>query len=175
MIKRIVRVSAQVCTVALLSIPTIFVNSTHPSRAANTNFSCLVNGGIPTTFFTRSDNGKLAIVRWTSQFGGLSSKQRCFAVSRNFQKNLDNGTLSLIIDGVINRQPVICGAVNASDDCTKDTLLFTLKPGSNPKEVIRNLFDKRGLAPGEVQSQASDDSRVVIKFEAYLSGLSPEP
>ncbi|WP_255348466.1 COP23 domain-containing protein [Calothrix sp. PCC 6303] len=156
-------------------MPTVFVNSTQPSRAANADFYCAVQGGIPTTFFTRSDNGKRAIVRWTSQVAGLSSKQRCFAVSRNFQKNLDNGTLILIIDGVVNRQRVICGAVNLNDDCTKETLLFTLKPGSSPKEVIRSLLDKRGLASGEVQSQTSDSSRVAIKFEAYLGGLIPEP
>jgi hypothetical protein len=171
MIKKIVRVFAQASTIALLSASTLFVNSTQPSRAGTTGFSCLISGGVPTTFFTPSDGGKLPIIRWTSQIGGLSNKQRCLAVSRNFQKNLDNGTLRTIVDGTINRQPVICGAESTTDRCRENTLLFTLKPGSNPRQVVQSLFDRNALAYGEIQNQSGDSSRVAIDFDAYLSGL----
>jgi Circadian oscillating protein COP23 len=171
MIKKIFGISAQVYTVALLSIPTILVNSTQTSYAANTSFYCAVEGGVHTTFFTGLDGERLPIVRWVSQFGGLSSKQRCLAVSRNFQKNLDNGTLRTIIDGKINRQPVICAAVSTTDGCNEGTLLFTLKPGSNPRKVLQGLFSAKGLERGEIQSQSGDGSRVAIDFDAYVTAL----
>jgi Circadian oscillating protein COP23 len=166
--------SVKVSTIALLSASAIAVTINQPSQAVSTDFFCGTNKGTPTTFARTSDGKKLPIIRWTSQLSGLSPQQRCQAVSRKFQKNFDNGTLITIISGTINKQPVICAAASTNDVCTESTVLFTLKPGSNPRKVIQSLFDRRALASGEIQNQSSDDSHIAIDFDAYLSGLTAE-
>ncbi len=174
MIMKIVTVSAQVSAIALLSASAILVNVSEPSNASSSTFHCGTSKGVLATFVTRSDKLRSPIIHWTSAIGGLNTKQRCQAISRKFQKNFDNGNLRTIISGRINKQPVICAAVSTNDGCTKSTVLFTLKPGSNPRKVVQSLLDKRGLASGEIQNQSSDDSQIAIDFDAYLSGLKPE-
>jgi hypothetical protein len=177
MLQKIVKVSAKLSkfsAIALLSVSAILVNVSEPSNASSSTFYCGTSKGVPATFVTTSDKRKLPIIRWTSRIGGLNTKQRCQAISRKFQKNFDNGNLRTIISGKINKQPVICGAASASDSCTESTVLFTLKPGSNPRRVVQKLFDTSALASGEIQNQSSDNSQIAIDFDAYLSGLKSE-
>ncbi|BDA76414.1 hypothetical protein CAL7716_105800 (plasmid) [Calothrix sp. PCC 7716] len=174
-IKQMINMIKKVCTIALMGISIVFINDNSPSHAFNQEFSCGISKGVPTTFLEKKDGKKLPIIRWTSKFGGLTPKQRCKAVSRNFQKIFDNQKLRMIISGKINKQPVICAAVSVNDDCTENTVLFTLKPGSNPRKVLQSLLDKRALISGEIQNQNSEASDIVIDFETYVSSLKPEP
>jgi hypothetical protein len=62
----------------------------------------------PTTY-AWTQRGKIAIVRWkTEQFPGYLPQKRCEEVSPRFQEAYENGTLSFITNGTMNRQPVIC-------------------------------------------------------------------
>ncbi|WP_315790894.1 COP23 domain-containing protein [Fischerella sp. JS2] len=145
-----------------------------PSYAGDTTFYCGQSNGVPTTF-VRTQNGKrLPVIRWVSQYfssKGLTPQQRCQQVSDRFQRSYDNGTLRYIKAGTLNKQPVVCAVIQKNAACTDTTLLFTLKPGSNPDATLRQIMDRRALAAGNTTNQSGGDTSndpVNIDVEAYL-------
>ncbi|MBW4633338.1 MAG: COP23 domain-containing protein [Iphinoe sp. HA4291-MV1] len=174
-------ISTQVLTlgVRVFSIATLttFATTTtlnQPSYAESTTFYCGKSNGVPTTIVRTQNGRELPVVRWVSNYfsdKGLTPQQRCLQVSRRFQRSYDHGTLKYIKTGIYNRQPVVCAVAEKNAACTDTTLLFTLKPGSNPDATVRQLFDRRALAAGNVTNQSGGDASndpVNIDFEAYL-------
>jgi hypothetical protein len=145
-----------------------------PSYAEGATFHCAKSNGVFTTFVRTQDGKNLPMIRWVSNYfnnSGLTQKERCQEISRRFQSNYDNGILRYIKGGTLNKQPVVCAATEKNAACKENTLLFTLKPGSDPDTVARKLFDRRALADGkEVDQNGGDTSTgpVSIDFEAYL-------
>jgi Circadian oscillating protein COP23 len=160
-----------ICGLAMLVTTTI---APQLSYAGNRKFSCAQSGGVPATFASREDGRTVPIIRWAYSFSSLTPLQRCQQVSDRFQRSYDNGTLKTIITGTLNKQPVVCAVVSTNDACSSSNVLFTLKPGSNPRDVIKRLFDRRALASGEIQNQSRDDTQIYIDFDTYLNSLQPE-
>ncbi|OKH13307.1 hypothetical protein NIES592_14655 [Fischerella major NIES-592] len=158
---------------ALTTFATIAILN-QPSYAGDTTFYCDQSNGVPTTF-VRTQNGKrLLMIRWVSQYfsgKGLTPLQRCQQVTYRFQRSYDNGTLRYIKAGILNKQPVVCAAIQKNAACTDTTLLFTLKPGSNPDVTLRQIMDRRALAAGNATNQSGGNTSndpVNIDVEAYL-------
>jgi len=165
--------------VALTTLATSAMNL--PSYAEGTTFYCGKSNSVPTTFVRTQDGKNLPIIRWiTTSLGNkeLTPAQRCQQVSRRFQKSYDNGNLRYIKAGTLNGLPVVCAAAQKNAACTDRTLLFTLKPGSDPNATARQLFDRRALAAGNTTNQLGGDTSndpVNIDVEAYLYFTSSQP
>ncbi len=122
----------------------------------------------------------LKMVKGCQLFAGLAiifrhrgtPRRRCGAVSSKFQRFYDHGILRYITADTLKGQPVLCATPSPGIGCTSDTVLFTLKPGSNPHATLRRLLDRRGLAGGMVLNESSNS--VDIDFERYLESGSDE-
>lgn len=172
MSSQVLRWGVRVFSIATLTTFATTATLNQPSYAESPTFDCGKSNGVPTTFVHTQDGKKLPVIRWVSKyFTGLTPQQRCLRVSRRFQRSYDNGTLKYIKTGMYNRQPVVCAVAEKNAACTDTTLLFTLKPGSDPNAIVRQLFDRRALAAGNVTNQSGGDTSndpVNIDFEAYL-------
>ncbi|MGJ5672148.1 MAG: COP23 domain-containing protein [Nostochopsis sp.] len=168
---------ARVSGIALLTISTIPAITNQPSYANSTTFFCANSKGSPTTF-VKTDNGrKIPMIRWISNnyfSSNLSPTQRCREVSNRFQRSYDNGTLRTIISGTLNKQPVVCAAGSTYDTCNENNLLFTLKRGTNAKQAVESLLDRRGLAAGRILNQNSNNTQIYVDFDTYINSIKPE-
>jgi hypothetical protein len=76
----------------------------------------------------------------------FSPEKRCQVVSERLQQaaNLNGGTFKdlELASGTVNSRPVICALQAKRKKCTRQNLLFTLKPENsrNPEAVIRKIF-----------------------------------
>ncbi|AFZ14819.1 hypothetical protein Cri9333_4012 [Crinalium epipsammum PCC 9333] len=148
-----------ITTLALTLTTTIitaaFINSnSHQVKAESTvQFLCRSSYDedqgtrLPTTLAWTS-RGKIAVIRWVKELGGKSPQERCEKISPRFQEAYQKGTLSLITNGRINNQPVICTAKEYGGKC--ETLLMTLRPGDNSLQMLNSLVETlngRGVGP----------------------------
>lgn len=169
---------ARVCGIALLMASTTTAIIHQPSYASSPTFQCDKSQGKPVTFVRIGDGTKRPIIRWGEEkffSSKLTALERCKQVSYRFQQNYDSGNLKTIISGKINGYPVVCAAVSTNDVCTRKTVLFTLKRGSNARLAAERLLDQRGLASGKIQNQSSDDTQIYIDFDTFLNNIKPEP
>lgn len=145
----------------------VFIIHSQTVSAGLYSYYCDKDNNIPTTF-VRTHRGALPMIRWVStNLPSATPEQRCQKVSRNFQTAYEKGSLKFITTGLMNNQPVVCTATRKEGDC-KD-LLFTLKAGSNPKKILRQLLDRRGLSAGNPLDQAGVE--FYLDFEDYLTRL----
>lgn len=170
--KRILSSQLRKNAVGILAIAAfgVVVGTANQAYAGDTSFKCAVSNGYPKTLATTVDGKRIPLIRSETRVAEISQQQRCQVVSRRFQKNYDNGNLKDITTGALNGQPVMCAASRINSACTNGTLLFTLKPGSNPNEVLKQLLDKRGFSAGRVLSE-SDDETINVDFDKYLRGV----
>ena len=135
---------------------TLSLNFTSPKAQAQTatQFICATSYDRATkqrhpTTFAWTPRGKIAVVRWSTEyFLKYSPQRRCQEVSPRFHKAYHNGTLGLITNGTMNNQPVICTAKEAGGAC--DTLLMTLRPQDNSLKILnhfRRLFAGEQVGP----------------------------
>ncbi|AUT01960.1 hypothetical protein CLI64_17060 [Nostoc sp. CENA543] len=163
-----------------LTIALLTITVTQPSRAEGTTFYCAKNKGIPVTFARTQDGKKVPIIRWVSSNyfpPPWTAQRRCAEVSRRFQRNYDNGRLRRIKTGTLRGEPVVCAAMNQNSACTDNTLLFTLKRGTDPNAIVRRLFDRRALAAGNALNESasnSESSPVDIDFDIYLQNATTD-
>ncbi len=163
-------------TIASLTVFSAVTFSPTPTYAGGATFYCgksnYGNRSVPTTFARTQDGKRVPIVRWVSNYfpPPWTPIRRCGAVSSKFQRFYDHGILRYITADTLKGQPVLCATPSPGIGCTKDTVLFTLKPGSNPQATIRRLLDRRGLAGGMVLNESANS--VDIDFERYLESGS---
>lgn len=100
---------------------------------------------------------------------GYSPQKRCQEVSARFQQFFRNHKLNYLTTGTMNKQPVVCVADREGGNCTG--LLFTLKRGSEPNEVLKSLLAIRFGASGPLNESAS---RVYINMTEYLKQAAVE-
>ncbi|WP_204105716.1 MULTISPECIES: COP23 domain-containing protein [Spirulina sp. CCY15215] len=149
-----------------------------PSHAADVNFQCKVNvnTGLPTTYAVFPDNSHKPVVRWYSDYfsgSGYTPMRRCQEVSARFQNFYNSGRLDYITTGYINGQAVVCVASAHGRPCAGDTVLFTLKPGSNATSTIQRLFNI-STGASDVLYESEDDLGPYIDFNQFLSSVQPE-
>lgn len=150
-------------TLTALSGTSLFAASSQ-ALTATTSFVCGKAEGKPATV-ARTKKGDVPIVIWSSDaFGdsGFTPQVRCQQVSARFQSLYRSGQLKYITAGTVNNRPVVCATKEVKGTCTQQNLLYTLKPNSDPKQVItrltaiRNRASTRGLE--ESATSANDNS-----------------
>jgi hypothetical protein len=134
-------------TVTLVSGNSLLMPSSQ-ALTATTNFACGKFDGKPATV-ARTKKGDVPIVIWSSEGfseAGFTPQVRCQQVSARFQSMYRSGQLKYITAGIVNKQPVVCATKEVSSACTPQNLLYTLKPNSDPQQVIKRLMAIRNRA-----------------------------
>ncbi|MBE9187413.1 hypothetical protein IQ270_22850 [Microcoleus sp. LEGE 07076] len=143
-------------------------------------FICGVSlDGVPTTFARELTNGGIpkrkSVIRWVSDFGdkvGYTPQQRCEEVSNRFQDYNKQGLLDYITTGKEKGFDTICVAKD-EEHGRPCLLLWTLKPGTNPKLVVNQLLsDHQGT--GSLEERGSNASEIYIDVKKFLSKLPAE-
>ncbi|VXD23694.1 Genome sequencing data, contig C327 (modular protein) [Planktothrix serta PCC 8927] len=156
-----------VCALTLGSIP--FLNN--PAEAQNITYSCgKSRDGVPTTYAVNSTGRRIAVIRWQRDWGSISGEARCKEVSSRFQNASNNGTLSFLTHGVMSGQKVICTAKEYGGPCS--SLLFTLRPEDNPRQVINDLFGVGYRARGPVVQSDDGEPQIYIDMELLLQNAA---
>lgn len=118
------------------------------SSAGNRTFFCGIYRGQPATLVRSTRTGRnIAIITWSSEYfreSGFDSQSRCQVVSERIEEQYRNGNLRYIRSGTMNGHPIVCTAANRDGPCV--ALLFTLRPGDNGNEVVRQIFAIRDFA-----------------------------
>lgn len=162
--------------IASLTVLTTTATIGQPSYAGGTTFYCGKSKGVPITFARTQDGRNVPMIRWVSQeyfSPEWTVERRCQEVSRRFQRSYDNGTLKYIRTGILKGESVVCAAINQNAACTDSTLLFTLRRGSNARDTVRRLLNRRGLVAGNVLNESSQEA-LNIEFDAYLNNATVE-
>lgn len=135
-------------------------------------FVCARSNGAPATL-AQTNRGDVPVILWTSdrfRDAGYSPERRCLEVSARFQQYFRNGKLNYLTTGIMNNQQVVCVADRDGGDCTG--LLFTLKRGSEPSQVLKNLLAVRVRASSVPLNEST--SRVYIDMSEYLKQAAVE-
>lgn len=132
-------------------------------------FVCGSVKGFPVTV-AETARGDIPVIYWISNdlSGSWTPQKRCEDVSQKFQAAQDNQQLEYLSSGVINGQQVICTSNRFEGNCIN--VLFTLKATDDPKKILLQLLDLRGLANGQAIEQSEYD-RIYIDFEEYLNRI----
>lgn len=135
-------------------------------------FICGVSrDGVPTTFVREFTNGGIpnnkSIISWVSDFGkevGYDQQKRCEEVSNRLQDYSNRGLLNYITTGKENGLDTICVAKDKKRGGSCLTL-WTLKPGTNPNQVLYQLLSEHISIPLE----GSNVSQIYIEVNKVLS------
>ncbi|NJM65740.1 MAG: hypothetical protein HC851_08825 [Acaryochloris sp. RU_4_1] len=136
-----------------------------PAQAGEQRFSCGESGGVPATM-AKTKRGNVPVIKWTSDYfgnSGWSAETRCQKVSERFEAYDKDGTLNYLTTGRMNQQSVICVATTEGGPCSG--LLFTLKPGSNPGQTLKQLLGVRVNSRGPLNETSE---RVYINMKEFL-------
>jgi hypothetical protein len=159
-----------VLTSSVLTVASSFVPS-DLALAGETKFICGTWQGAPATI-ARTSKGDVPVIRWVSDHfnaSGFTAQKRCQMVSAKFQQYYQEGTLKYLTTGRKNGNNVVCVAQSEKGACKGQ--LFTLKPGSNPGETLKQLMAVRSQASGATPVNESSD-RVYISIDRYLEEAS---
>lgn len=139
-----------------------------PAHSQKPAFACDNSSGVPATVVQSPQHGTVKIIEWkTTEFGSKYNPQvRCDAVSQKFQKYAEAGTLKYFTTGLVNRQPVICAVASKSSPCNQDSMLYTLKKGSNPNATLKRLLDVRSGASSTALNET--ESRIYVDFDKVV-------
>ncbi|MGK7902030.1 MAG: COP23 domain-containing protein [Hormoscilla sp.] len=107
-------------------------------------FYCYDGGSDPETLVSTPE-GINGIIKWRTDFFGpeYPPLERCRQVSGRFQRFQEERRWEYITHGLLNNYPVICLVEYRGQDCSDDSLLLTLRPKDDPKEIMDKLFDIR--------------------------------
>ncbi|MEL6930890.1 MAG: COP23 domain-containing protein, partial [Cyanobacteria bacterium J06600_6] len=137
-------------------------------------FACDVASGVPATVVQSPKHGTVKIIEWrTTEFGGeFDPQSRCQIVSEKFQKYAQAGTLKYFTTGSVDRTPVICAVASQNDPCNRESMLYTLKKGSDAGETLKQLLDVRSGASGTALNETN--SRLYIDFDQIVEAKAQE-
>jgi hypothetical protein len=152
------------------------------AQAQSNTFFCGQSQGEFVTM-ARTARGNVPVIRWVSNYfsgSGYTPEKRCEIVSQKFQQFNQDGRLQYLTTGRVNGLPVICAASSYGKGC--DGVLFTLKAGQNPNQVLQDLMGVRNRASGPIKqlgggstSQASNsDAPTYINMDNYLKNATAE-
>lgn len=132
----------------------------NPVQAGERVFYCdsgydkVTDKKLPTTY-TFYEGEKRSLIRWTKHLGNYTPQERCDVISPRFQEAYRKDGLSIITNGYMNNQPVICTANENGGDCV--TLLMTLRPTDNSLVILNELKDALlGRSIGPVRHSGSN-------------------
>uniref|UniRef100_B8HP26 Circadian oscillating protein COP23 n=1 Tax=Cyanothece sp. (strain PCC 7425 / ATCC 29141) TaxID=395961 RepID=B8HP26_CYAP4 len=168
------------CTLAWGLALGIALLPTHSVQAQGVKFFCDEANAIPTTT-ARTAQGNVAIIRWASTLGdNYDPLTRCRQVSARFQSFYDQRLLRFLTTGRMNGQNVVCVALKRGEDCIRPNgLLFTLKPGSNPRNTLLQLVNVSNKVGGPLYESSAErvylDMDQVLNPPETIASPSPEP
>jgi hypothetical protein len=158
-------------TATVVSGNSLFVTSSQ-ALTATTSFVCGKSDGKPATV-ARTKKGDVPIVVWSSEGfseSGFTPQIRCQQVSARFQSMYRSGQLKYITAGIVNNLPVVCATKQVGSTCNQQNLLYTLKPNSDPQQVIkrlmaiRNRATSRGLEESASVPTANDAKSIELNW-----------
>lgn len=150
------------------------VSLTYPAHSQDSTFSCDLSSGVPATVVQSPEHGTVKIIEWkTTEFGGeFDPQSRCQIVSEKFQSYAQAGTLKYFTTGSVDRTPVICAVATQNDPCNSDSMLYTLKKGSDASETLKQLLDVRSGASGTALNETN--SRLYVDFEQVVEAKAQQ-
>jgi Circadian oscillating protein COP23 len=155
-------------TIATIGGSSLWLTESSQALTATTNFVCGKADGVPATV-ARTKKGDIPIVIWKSDdlsSVGFTPQVRCHQVSARFQSMYRSGQLKYLTAGVLNNLPVICATTKVNTDCNSQNLLYTLKPNSDPQQVIKRLTAIRNRASSRgLEESASVASTTSIELD----------
>ncbi|MCU0541506.1 MAG: COP23 domain-containing protein [Oscillatoriaceae cyanobacterium Prado104] len=164
--------TSSIAVSAIALVTTIAASS--PAAAQTSGFFCGKKAGQPATILRRPE-GSFTVINWVSNSfsdAGFDAQRRCELVSDRFQQYYKTGRLKYLTTGIINRQPVICVANRPGGDCARELpnsgLLFTIKPGSNPRETLKRLLNLRHQAGANSLNESAPSSRIDVEINDRL-------
>ncbi len=140
---------------------------------ATTKFVCDKHEGKPATV-AKTKKGNVAIVVWNSEDfsqSGFTPQVRCKQVSARFQSMYRNGQLKYITAGTLNNLPVICATKKVNSICSKQNVLYTLKPNADPQQVIQRLMMVRSRASSRVIEESASAPNDTLSTSIDLNWL----
>lgn len=157
-------------TFLLTASGSIVANS--PVYSQEPLFSCDTSGGVPATVVQSPKHGSVKIIEWkTTEFGDkFSPEARCNAVSQKFQQYAMAGTLKYFTTGSVNRQPVICAVASKNAPCNSQSMLYTLKKGTNARTTLKQLLDLRSGSSNSALNET--ESRIYVDFDKVVEAKS---
>ncbi len=131
-------------------------------------FSCDTSSGVPATVVQSPKHGSVKIIEWkTTEFGDkFSPEARCNAVSEKFQQYAVAGTLKYFTTGSVNRQPVICAVASKNAPCNSQSMLYTLRKGTNARTTLKQLLDIRSGSSSSALNET--ESRIYVDFDKVV-------
>jgi hypothetical protein len=126
----------------------------NPSHAAKASFACTQHEGRLATV-VQTKKGNVPLIYWDADLGGNSPQIRCDKVTGRFSALYKSGKLKYLTAGKVNNQPVICATTTKSASCNNKNLLFTVKPTSDPRNVLKQLNAVRNRAAGSAAVEES--------------------
>jgi Circadian oscillating protein COP23 len=135
----------------------ILLADSSQALTATTSFICGKADGVPATV-ARTKKGDIPIVVWRSEEfsdAGFTPQVRCRQVSARFQSMYRSGQLKYLTAGVLNNMPAICATTKVNSNCSSQNLLYTLKPNSDPQQVIKRLTAIRNRATNESLNESA--------------------
>lgn len=169
-----------VLSFSAVTLATTLISSS-PASSQQATFVCGTSTeGDPATIAQTSKHGSVTIITWNSGFfegSGFDNQTRCDIVSKKFQEFHNQGSLQYFTAGSANKLPIICAVPSMNSPCNSDSQLFTLKPGSDAEEKLRQLFDIRRGATNEglyENNNVSANDRLYLSFEEVLNNKAKE-
>lgn len=158
-------VAAALGATAASAVETVSMASAEAQQ--RNQFYCGTSNGAPATI-VRSPRGNVPVIRWTFDVfpPPLTPEERCKIVSQRFQEFQNQNKLRYITTGQMNGQLVVCVANRKDGDCTG--LLFTLKPGSDPRRTLERLLNYNALSSGNPLNQSSSE-RLYVDMEKFIN------
>gem|GEM_PF-4754434 len=143
-----------------------------PKAYPSNTFYCTVRNSVFTTM-VRINSKKIPFIYWRFEdsINNLTPEERCKIASDNLQAAQDNNMLDQISYGYIEDQPTICIVDKKSEECNEPIIM--LSPGTDPKSVLLQMLDLRGIVDGEVIEQNSR-GRVYVNISEYISNIPPD-
>jgi hypothetical protein len=157
-----------------LVIGTIITDSYGNKAVAAGNFFCSSYSGAPATMKSTASGKNVPVILWKSNAfatDGWTPEKRCQEVSQRFSQLHQSGRLRYLTTGRMNGVPVICAAISEGSGCAEGGLLYTLKPGQNAGETLRNLLAIRVKATGPLTESTA---RPYISIEQIEQAASTE-
>lgn len=145
-----------------------------PKSEASSKFFCGTHDGAPSTMSNTSSGKQVAVIMWKSTAfsgGGFEPQTRCQIVSNKFNDLYNRGLLTHLTTGKVNGMNIVCGSSMKGGGCAPDGMLYTLKPGQNPTQTLKNLLAVRTKATSAL---TESESRLYISIEEIESAQDPD-
>ena len=165
----------------LTALPLVFGA---PAQAEVSGYSCGSSNGVPSTMARTGKGNEVAVIQFKSQHftdSGWTPERRCQEVSQRFNNLHQKGLLrqAFLTTGRKNGQNIICVASEQGAPCMSNGILFTLRPGKDSNETLRNLVNVARSQSGPLSETTSRPyyglDEILATAESSLKPQSTDP